>query len=222
MCAQYTVYSEEEIIEMRRIIDEISKRFGDQAVKTGIIRRTDTAPVLTIGGHRLAPVPASFGFPKWWGGGGVIVNARRETALDKAVFSKPLLSRRCVVPSTGFLEGAHASALERQMSMFPMDAGEKEGEQKASGPKVQLLFNRPGESMLYMAGMLGTFSDDRGGVKDAFCILTTQAKHAIAKFHDRMPVILSPDEREDWINSESFMREVLARDGQELVWRLAG
>jgi hypothetical protein len=37
-----------------------------------------------------------------------------------------------------------------------------------------------------------------------------------------MPVILSPHEREDWITSETFMREVLAREWPDLEWRMAG
>ena len=88
--------------------------------------------------------------------------------------------------------------------------------------KMKLLFNAPGEAMLYMAGMIGTFTDKDGNCRDAFCILTTAANAFMAPFYDRMPVILSASEREDWIRSETFMREVLAREGPDLEWRLAG
>ncbi len=83
------------------------------------------------------------------------------------------------------------------------------------------MFRRPGEDMLYMAGMVNTFSDESGNAIDSFVILTTGANDSMAPFHDRMPVILSADEREDWIGSDSFMREVISREGPELVWEKA-
>ena len=170
-----------------------------------------------MGNGRLTPVPISWGFPKW-DGKGTIINARCETALSKPTFSKPLLTRRCVIPSTGFYEWAHAKAYEEQISLFP-DAPESSPSPKDK--KVKLLFRRPGELMLYMAWMIGTSVDATGAPKDCFCILTTEAKHSISRFHMRMPVILSAHEREDWITGDTFMREVLARDGPELEWNPA-
>jgi putative SOS response-associated peptidase YedK len=219
MCARYTVYSEDEIIEIRAIIDEVSRKFTHVAVDTGEIFPTCTAPILMMAGNQITPVPAAFGFPKPWGEKGVIVNAKSETALEKPMFSKSLLTRRCVVPSTGFYEWAAASLFEedQQTSFF-----QTETKPKVKEAKVKLHFNLPGEAMLYMAGMVSTVADGMGGMNDVFCILTTDAKHAIAQFHDRMPVILSADEREDWLNCEAFMREVLKREGAELEWKKAG
>jgi len=215
MCARYTIFTEEEIIEIRSIIDEVSRKFGDRAVNTGEIRPTNTAPVLTLEDNRLVPCPVSWGFPRW-DGKGVIFNARSESALQKPMFSKPLLSRRCVIPSTGFYEWAAASVFGQQISLLPA-----ENAPNAKEPKVKLFFRRPDESMLYMAGMINTFQDNGGKVKDAFVILTTAANASMSPFHDRMPVILSPSELEDWISSETFMRQVLARVGSELEWKIA-
>ena len=218
MCARFQIYSEEEIIEMREIINEVSKKFGNGAVSTGEIAPTNFAPILMMDGNRLAPSPASFGFPKW-DGSGVLINARSESALEKPMFSKPLLTRRCVIPSVGFYEWAYESmvTLEQQMTMF-----QTENKPPAKEPKVKLFFRRPDEPMLYMAGMVNTFKDKSGHEQDSFVVLTTDAKHAIARFHDRMPVIITADEREEWLTSETFMREVLTREGSELEWRKAG
>ena len=70
--------------------------------------------------------------------------------------------------------------------------------------------------MLYMAGMIGRLSDTDGRDKDCFIILTTAASEIMSRFHDRMPVILTADECEEWISSDAFMREVLVRDGSVL------
>ena len=200
MCGRYSVFTEAEIIEMQSIIAEVSARFGPEAIKTGEIFPTNIAPVLTLNDNRLAPFPVSWGFPRW-DGKGTIINARSETALEKRMFSKPLLTRRCVIPSTGFYEWSH------------MDGKAK---------KDKFLFRCPGEQILYMAGMVDTVKGKDGVARDAFVILTTGANTSMSPFHDRMPVILTPDEREDWLDSESFMRLVLAREGPELAWEKAG
>ena len=217
MCGRYTVFTEDEYIEMTAIVAELSRRFGSGAVSTGEIFPTNRAPILIMENDRLAPFPVFWGFPKW-NGKGTVINARCETALQKPTFSKPLLRRRCVIPSTGFYEWAFVKEYEKQMSLF-LDIAESKPSPK--DPKIKLLFRLPGESMLYMAGMVGTSVDANGAANDCFCILTTVAKHSISRFHERMPVILSAIECEDWITSDTFMREVLARDGPDLDWRPA-
>lgn len=222
MCARYTVFTEEEIIEIRSIIAEVSRKFGDGAVNTGEIFPTNTAPILTMEGNRLTPRPVSWGFPKW-NGKGVNINARTDTIIhalnhpdERSIWREPVLSRRCVVPSTGFYEWAFTSVPEPQTTLFPV-----EGKSTAKEPKIKMLFRRPDETMLYMAGMMNTFTGKDGKSIDAFVILTTDASASMSPFHNRMPVILSANELEDWISSETFMREVLAREGSELEWKKA-
>lgn len=190
----------------------MSRKFGDGAVGTGEIRPTDTAPVLVLDGSRLAPQPVAWGFPKW-DGKGVIRHARCETAHEKRIFAKPLHTRRCIIPSTGFYEWVPASVFVRQLSLFPTDDCSK-----AKEPKIKLRFRRPGEKMLYMAGIMDTFTDKDGNAKDAFVVLTTAASTSMRLFHDRMPVILSANECEDWARSEKFMCEVFAREGAAVAW----
>lgn len=216
MCARYTVFTEEEIIEMRSIIHEVSRKFGDGAVNTGEIRPTNKAPILVMDGNRLAPIPVSWGFPKW-DGKGVVINARSESALEKKMFSKPLLTRRCVIPSSGFFEWAYIATPDEQISLFP-----NETKPNVKDQKVKLHFRVPNEPMLYMAGMIDTFIDNGGNTIDAFVVLTTAANTSMERFHDRMPVILSANECEAWLNSDAFMREVLERESAELKWEVAG
>lgn len=112
MCARFTVFTEDEITEIRAIIAEVSRKFGDSSVNTGEIRPTNVAPIMMSDGKQLSPYPISWGFPKW-DGKGVIINARSESALQKPIFSKPLRTRRCVIPSTGFFEWAYESTFEQ-------------------------------------------------------------------------------------------------------------
>ena len=195
MCGRYTVFTEDEIIEMRSIIAEVERIFGENSIKTGEIFPTNTAPVLIWEENRLAPKPVCWGYPRW-NGGGAVINARAETALDKTMFRKPLLTRRCVIPSTGFYEWKHVE-------------GKKQ--------KDRYLLREPKEKMLYMAGMINTFAHADGRRYDAFCVLTTAANESVSPIHDRMPVILHPEEREAWLRDDTFMMLVLARAGPALV-----
>lgn len=218
MCGRYTIFSEEEIIEMNAIIAEVSRLFGEGAIKSGEIFPTNIAPVLTLEAGELSPVPVSWGFPKW-DGKGVIINARSESALQKPMFSKPLMTRRCVIPSTGFYEWTLKEENQHEQMSF-LDGVELSSPN--IGKKLKLHFRLPGELMLYMAGIISTHVDAKGNPHDFFCILTTEAKHTIARFHSRMPVIITQNERAGWIESDTLMREVLTREGPNLEWSLAG
>jgi len=161
------------------------------ALAKGEVFPTNIAPVFSRDGA----AGVKWGFPHWKNAG-VVINARAETALEKNMFSKPLLKSRCVIPSSGFYE-------------WDRSGGKKK--------KDKYLLRRPGESALYMAGMINTFHDADGSDYSAFVILTTAANGSVAPIHDRMPVILAPDERKQWIEDDSFMEYALNRAGPELV-----
>jgi putative SOS response-associated peptidase YedK len=66
-------------------------------------RKTNASPILLPDGQKMTPKPMAWGFPSFKGKGGII-NARGETALDKTMFHRSVLERRCIVPTTGFYE----------------------------------------------------------------------------------------------------------------------
>ena len=151
---------------------------------------TNIAPVFVRDG--VAAV--KWGFPNWKNSG-VIINARAETAPEKNMFRKPLRESRCVIPSSGFYEWDRVSGRKK---------------------KEKYLLRRPGARMLYMAGMMSVFCDAAGCDYSAFVILTTAANDSVAQLHDRMPVILAPDERDRWLGDSGFVQYALRRPGPEL------
>jgi len=159
----------------------------------GEIFPTSVAPACTGDGI----VAMKWGFPHWKNSG-VIINARAETASEKKMFSKPLRESRCVVPSSGFYEWNRG--------------GNKN--------KDKYFFRRPGENTLYMAGITGTFRDAAGTQYSAFTILTTAANDSVASIHNRMPVILAPEELQHWIDDDDYTEYVLHRHGPELCSKL--
>jgi len=131
MCGRYTGYVDEDE-EIKSIYTVTTKAYPGVKLGSGEIFPTDTVPILCGTTEGIVPIPASWGYPKFEGKG-VIINARAETAAVKYTFKDSILSRRCAVPTTGYLEW--------------------------SADKTKYRFNLPGESVLYLAGFYKRFDD---------------------------------------------------------------
>ena len=190
MCGRYLIEDDSFTDDLAKIIMD-SKTIPEHA--RGEIFPTNIAPIIASEGAAVA----KWGFPHWKNAS-VIINARAETALEKSMFRKPLLDRRCVVLSSGFYEWDRSGA-----------GGRKK--------KDKYLLRFQGQSLLCMAGMINIFRDAAGDEYGAFVILTTGASESVARIHDRMPVILSAEERDLWIGDPGFMEYALHRPGPDLT-----
>lgn len=112
--------------------------------------------------------------------GNRMINARAETAPEKPAFRVAFSKRRCVVPISSFFEW------------------EKIEGQKAKQP---WRFIRADGDILLLAGLFDPPNEhaERG----TFTILTTQANVFMSCIHDRMPVILEPEDAPIWCNLDA-------------------
>lgn len=190
MCGRYYIDDGETVAEMRKIIEEVNLRYHDtplgDAMKTGEIFPTNVAPVLIASEESSEPVLMTWGFPKWQASG-VIINARSETAQEKPMFMKNIQNRRCIIPSNGFFEWDHAN----------------------DHPKSKFLITAKDSQMLYMAGLYSSFEDQFGGKYSAYVILTVGANADVILLHDRMPLIIEPEQNNRWLNDEKYARSIL-------------
>ncbi|MDD4493538.1 MAG: SOS response-associated peptidase [Eubacteriales bacterium] len=213
MCGRYNVDDAEDIYEMREIMEEVFDRYQNTpelaSMKTGEIFPTNAAPIIaadnpssksensanmpddseeqTHTGRRMVRL-MKWGFPRF-DGAGVIINARIETALEKNIFRSSILSRRCVVPTTGFFEWKQ-----------PDDGGKK----------IKYLIRQKDSPMLYLAGFFNTFKDKQGLPVMSYVILTTAANESVSQIHNRMPVILAGEKMDSWIFDNSSFQEILS------------
>lgn len=174
MCGRYSLFTEEENQEIKRIVRSIGQRYPENTMKLGEIFPTNQAPILQIEGSQIVPSLSTWGFPRF-NTKDVIINARSETADERPMFRKSLHMRRCAVTSTGFFEWSQ------------------------DGQKIKYRFRLPGQDVLYMAGIYNEFQG-----KSRFVILTTGANLSMMDIHNRMPIILPSDKVEDWIMTEEF------------------
>ena len=97
MCGRYYVEPESDMEELAELIAE-AKRKSDE-VKTGEVFPSDTAAVIA-NNRQLKPAV----FPMRWGferrGGGLVINARGETASEKQLFRESAQLRRCLIPAS--------------------------------------------------------------------------------------------------------------------------
>lgn len=114
-----------------------------------------------------------------------LINARAETILEKPTFSQPFRTARCLVPATAFFEW------------------EKVGEEKLK--RKIALSDLP---IFSMAGILKTYQDENGKIFSAFSIITTEANEQMHAIHDRMPVILEPEDEAFYLDQKADPKQV--------------
>lgn len=112
------------------------------------------------------------------------INARAETVATQPAFRDAFRARRCIVPASGFYEW------RRLM---------KDGKEV----KQPLYIRRGDGRLLALAGLWERWEGPGGEVVESFTIITTEANAFIREFHDRMPVILRPEDYDLWLNPAS-------------------
>ena len=197
MCAHYFAYTEEDIIEINKIIEDWNKViFTPVKLSTGDVFPKNIAPVVTNAGA----APMKWGFPGFQKSG-VIFNARSETMWEKSLFRNAAASRRCVVPASCYFEWGNA-----QESLLG-------DEQPKKTPKVKVRFTLPGAPMFYLAGIFGDYPLDTLSIPH-FVVLTTEANDSVSGVHDRMPVILRGEEAAAWLEDKKLPENSPALDKQ--------
>ncbi|MCA9294316.1 MAG: SOS response-associated peptidase [Phycisphaerales bacterium] len=121
-----------------------------------------------------------WGFVPAWAGADFapLINARSETAAVKPAFADALATRRCIVPASGFYEWATAP-------------GER--------AKIPYYFRDVRARPLLFAGLWSPSVSGSGTV----AILTTAATGIARTVHERLPVMLEPEEAQHWLASST-------------------
>lgn len=146
-----------------------------------------------------------------------LINARAETLGEKASFSDAYERRRCVVPADGFYEWAET------------DDG-----------TVPYRVTLADESVFGMAGLWERWVPERrqtglaefggGGDVDGepapvetFTVVTTEPNDVVEELHDRMAVVLDPENAAGWLHGDDAVRQSLLGpyDGEMRAYRVS-
>lgn len=181
MCSRYFLDADGNVIAYTFRVpadDRLRKRFN--------IAPTQDAPIVRAakdGGRELAM--ARWGLVPFWAKdlsvGTKMINARCEGVEAKPAFKAAIEKRRCIVPATGFFEW-----------------------KGVAGRKQPFAITLPDRHVFGFAGLWERWKPAGGGDPvETFTIVTTDANEAVATIHDRMPVILAPEDEETWLHGDA-------------------
>ena len=118
-----------------------------------------------------------------------MINARGETVAEKPAFREALKARRCLVPVDGFYEW------------------ETLGDRPTKQP---LLFRMADGEPFVFAGLWERWHPKAGGDPiETFTIVNTAANAIMARYHDRVPIVLAPEDYAAWLDPGADPRPLL-------------
>jgi putative SOS response-associated peptidase YedK len=181
MCGRYT---------LRTPVDTLAEEFGltgllpEVPVRYNIAPTQEVASVLAEEDERHLEMLRWGLIPSWADDpaiGSRMINARSETAAEKPSFRGAFKKRRCLIAADGFYEW-----------------------QKVNGGKQPYYIRMEDGSPFAFAGLWESW--DKHGEEIRSCtILTTDANELVGEIHHRMPVILTPENYDFWLDPD--MRE---------------
>lgn len=108
-----------------------------------------------------------------------IINARSETAQEKPFFRQALRKRRCIIPANGFFEW-----------------------QRTENSKQPYYIRMKSDEIMALAGIWEYWTSPDGERLETCAILTVSSNSLVRTIHDRMPVILRPEDYPFWLDRD--------------------
>jgi putative SOS response-associated peptidase YedK len=115
-----------------------------------------------------------------------LINARAESVAEKPAFRAAFKNRPCLVPADGFYEW-----------------------KKTKGKKQPYFFGLADGKPLAFAGLWERWKAPEGDIIESCTILTTDANELLQPIHDRMPVILKPEDYDLWLDPKMKKPELV-------------
>lgn len=186
MCGRFALIAEPALIQTQfhlTTVPETAPRYN--------IAPTQPSPVIVNEEPRELSVFQWGLIPSWAKDdslGGKMINARSETVEDKPAFRAAFKRRRCIVPASGFYEW-----------------------QQHEGAKTKTPFYiYPNDGELFaLAGLWEVWNTPDGSSLPTFTILTTEANTFMQQYHERMPVMLRPEDYDAWLQPGEVPADVL-------------
>jgi putative SOS response-associated peptidase YedK len=184
MCGRYTLKTPAGVLTERFDIEESSTSITSSY---NIAPTQQVATVLAENGKRKLEMLHWGLIPSWAKDpkvGNRMINARAETVAEKPSYRKAFQERRCLIVADGFYEW-----------------------QKTDNGKQPFYIRMEDESPFAFAGLWESWRN--GGEIRSCTIITTTPNELAASIHNRMPVILHPEDYDMWLDPDFEEREPL-------------
>ncbi len=176
MCGRYNL-----ITDPQALVDFFKLRNRLKLAPRYNIAPSQDAPVVRSGDNGRELALMRWGLVPHWAKdakfGYHTINARAETVASKPAYRSAFRKHRCLVPATGFYEW------------------------QSGADGKQPYHIRVGEGRLFaFAGLWEQWQPPSGQALESFTIIVTEANQAVRPLHERMPVILHPDDYATWLD----------------------
>ncbi|HIA36845.1 MAG TPA: SOS response-associated peptidase [Flavobacteriales bacterium] len=195
MCYHYSLKAETRELERRYLIEiEDSLGFDPFVHVSCFVKPSPLLPVITNEKPRTLQL-FKWGLIPFWAKEQDLsyntANAKMEGIESKPSWRLPIRSKRCLVPATGFFEWRHIGK-----------------------DKYPYFISLNDKQVFSMAGIWDSWiCKDTGEIVNSFSLITASANSLMEKIHNtkkRMPVILSRQDEESWLNIDIEIQEALA------------
>ncbi len=179
MCGRFSIMTDPSELQELLELGDISPEF----VPSNNVSPGQLVPVVTdlvtrnVEMFKWGLIPAWAKDPKI---GYKMFNARAETLTEKPSFRVPLARKRCLILADGFYEW------------------KLEGDKKNP-----YLFTLKDRAPFTFAGLWDAWKDPEGRLVNSCTIITTRPNNLMVLYHDRMPVVLGPSLRWQWLEDQS-------------------
>ena len=226
MCGRFFVEGESDNELLARMIAEAERR--QQAI-TGEshIARGEVFPASTVAAMAAGKSGDIGIFPMTWGfhlqpHNKLIINTRCETAMDKPLFRKSMLERRCLIPCSWYFEwetrDAQQSLLDDMPSLQIQAAGQTVKGKAKNQTKIKYAIRPKTPGIIYLAGIY-RYEDNLK--LPVMSILTREPAPEISFIHDRMPVIFSDSHHGAWLDRDADPLTLLEMCETAMVYKAA-
>ena len=178
MCGRFTQQRSDhelaEWFEAEQLVDDPGGRFN--------VAPTDPVSIVVEKDERRAITAYRWGLVPFWAKdrsiGQKMINARAETLATNNAFRDSFAHQRCLVPADGFYEW-----------------------RRDPGRRQPFVIHRLDGAPFAFAGLWAGWKDrETGEVLRTMTIVTTGANELMAPIHDRMPVVLAPEDWDRWLD----------------------
>lgn len=184
MCGRYSLIPTENFYKRFKVNNQLhlSPRYN--------VAPGELMPVV-VRGEQNTLVIMKWGLIPFWADdpkiGFKMINARAESISEKPSFRKAFRKQRCLVPASGFFEW-----------------------QKTDNQKTPFYIKLKKQPLFSFAGLFDLWKDAQGKEIRSYTIITTQPNNVLAPIHNRMPVVLEPEEEDVWLD-QSMPENTLVR-----------
>jgi putative SOS response-associated peptidase YedK len=114
-----------------------------------------------------------------------VINARSESVFETTLFRQSIKTKRCLILASGFYEWRRSSSPAQPFWFFDQD-----------------------KPFLVFAGLYQTIRNQHNEKIVQSAMLTTSANELMAQIHDRIPVMLNPDQYQHWVHPKTPIDEL--------------